>query len=647
MTGKARNPSITIRPQGSGEPAPRSLKTIPAQGPAKRGDSPRRHDHPFESGWEELATAVKSTVRQLLPPTKGLLCILCITLSPALAFGRFLEPPITASISVPESNVPAGSKFDVIADFEMDSGVHLYRDKISFRWERLVGAEHVENLLPQGRKIRDEFGLNPNAMIEVYEDSVRVVARLRSTGKEGAPIVIRGKLGYQGCTDKLCYPLASAAIDLELKTAAAREGEKAEAVAEEKKEEPSAGGAEKKVEEAPVEKRQNAIWLILMAFGAGVGVSLTPCVYPMIPVTAAIIGGTKRKGKLGALLSSMIYVLGLSITYSLIGLLVASGGARVRTWLASPWVLAPIAGVFVLLALSMFEVISIQIQPKSLARLQTALSGKGRTLAIFGMGILSGFIAGPCVTAPLAGILVIVAKQANKLLGFFMLFALAWGMGIILIVAGTLTSALPKAGEWTVWVKKLLGFVMLWAAAYFVSPIIGTTAYRIATAAILVAGAVFLGGFDMLTRQSGFADRAKRFAGLLAVFLAAYLLLGQFFKGYHAARVEAFREASGDDVQKAIASGQAAVLYFSAEWCSICNHLDETTFTDPSVANAFQGIRALKLDFDKEPNLVEKFKIPGPPTVVFIGSDGKEIESLRFSGYKTAERFLEILKRLK
>jgi thiol:disulfide interchange protein DsbD len=367
----------------------------------------------------------------------------------------------------------------------------------------------------------------------------------------------------------------------------------------------------------------------------------------MIPVTAAIIAGTKQKGKLGALFSSLVYVLGLSIVYAVLGLLVASGGAKVRTWLASPWVLVPIAGIFVFLALSMFDVITIQFQPKSLSRLQGKLSQKSRLLAIFSLGMVSGLVAGPCITAPLAGILVLVAQQGSKLVGFFMLFSLAWGMGIVLIVAGTLTSALPQAGEWTLWVKKLFGFVMLWAAAYFLSSIIGERAYHLATAVILIAAAVFLGGFDALTKESGIADRAKRLIGLFAMFAAAYLLMGDFMPGPRVAAVSPFREATYEDVEKAIASGQPTVLDFSAEWCDICKTLDKKTFSEPRVVDALSRFYALKIDVDKEPEVAKSYRIPGPPTVVFVGSDGKEVEGLRFSGFKDADEFLSILSRVR
>lgn len=587
---------------------------------------------------------------------KGIAFLLvCMELVPAVGYSQFLQEAIRPSVSVSERHVPSGSTFDVIADFELDVGVHVYKDRISFKWQELVAAEHVQNIFPEGKKVRDEFGPDRNAVVEVYEGSVRVVSRMRSTGKEGDAIKLLGELGYQGCTDRVCYPPETVPIEFNLATISPLPEEEIVAPAEREQPEAEIAPPEGKVEKAPAERRRGATWLILMAFAAGIGISLTPCVYPMIPITAAIVGGTKQKGKMGALLSSIVYVFGLSITYSILGLVVASGGVRVRTALSSPWVLVPIAGVFILLALSMFEVVSIQVQPKTISKWQKALPGKGRTLGIFAMGILSGLVAGPCVTAPLAGILVIVAKEANKLIGFSMLFALAWGMGIILVVAGMFTSALPKAGEWTLWVKKLLGFIMLWAAAYFISPVIGSMAYRAATAVVLVAAAVFLGGFDTLTKESGFADRAKRLMGVMAVLFAAYLILGGFAKEISkrlatmapVERAGGFVEASYEDVEKAMASGEPVVLDFYATWCSICNHLDDETFRDPGVANVLENFHALKVDFDGEAQLVEKFKVPGVPTIVFIGSDGKEMENLRFSGFKTAQEFLEILKKVK
>jgi thiol:disulfide interchange protein DsbD len=578
---------------------------------------------------------------------KKVFLILCTALMPGIAVGQFFGTPIRSSVSAPEKTVPAGSTFDVVVDFELDPDVHLYKDKISFEWRELINAEYVRSVLPQGRPTHDTFGSDENAIVEVYQGSVRVVAKLKSTGKEGDPISISGKLGYQGCTDQICYPPGTLPFKFDLTTAAALIAEEPQVSAEEPQPTPKSAVSKREPEKAPTERKSNAIWLILMAFGAGVAVSLTPCVYPMIPVTAAIIGGTKQKGKLGALFSSAVYVLGLSITYSVIGLLVASGGAKVRAWLASPWVLVPIAALFVVLALSMFEVFSIQIQPKSLSRLQTSLSQKKHTLAIFVLGIVSGFVAGPCVTAPLAWVLVIVAQQGSKLVGFFMLFALAWGMGTILIVAGTLTSALPQAGEWTIWVKKLFGFVMLWAAGYFLSSVIGETAYHAATAVILIAAAVFLGGFDTLTKESGFADRAKRFVGLLAILAAAYLLTGELMKGRQPAPAQVFRKAGYEDVEKATSSGQPVILDFYAEWCDICKGLDNKTFGDPRVVEALSRFHPLKVDVEEQPRLAKEFNVLGPPTVVFIGSDGKEIGELRFSGFKNADEFLRILKKVK
>jgi len=583
------------------------------------------------------------TIRAVL-----VLLVGCVALLPATSLAQFLPTPIMPSVTVSQESVAAGSTFDVLVTFQLDPGVHLYRDKISLAWETLQNAEHIENVFPPGRKAPDKFGPDPTAMIEVYEGSARIVAKMRSTGKKGDSITISGKLRYQGCTDEICYAPGSYPFKFELTTGAAGPAKPDEkGVAGETTQKPSSAAAAEKVEAPPEKKSRGVVWLILMSFAAGVLISLTPCVYPMIPVTAAIIGGTKQKGTLGALFSSLVYVLGLSIVYALLGLLVASGGAKVRAWLTSPWVLVPIAGIFVLLALSMFEVITIQIQPKSLTRLQTKSSQKRRLLAIFSLGMASGLVAGPCITAPLAWILVLVAQQANKLVGFFMLFSLAWGMGIILIVAGTVTSALPQAGEWTLWVKKLFGFVMLWAAAYFLSSVIGERAYHVATAVILIAAAVFLGGFDALTKESGIAERAKRLIGLLAIFGAAYLLMGDFMPGQRVASVSPFREATYEDVQEAITSGQPTVLDFYAEWCEICKALDRKTFSEPRVVDALSRFHALKIDVERELEVVKEYRILGPPTIVFISSDGKDVESLRFSGFKDADEFLSILRRVK
>ena len=569
----------------------------------------------------------------------------CVGFFGATALAQFLSGPITPSVTAPQKTVGEGFTFDVVVTFELGPGVHLYRDKISLAWEELQNAEPVENVFPQGRKVPDKYGPDPSAMIEVYDGSVRIVAKMRSTGNEGDPIAISGKLRYQGCTDEICYAPGSHPFTLELTTGAAQPAKQEERTAPQETSEKPSSSAVAEEGEAPAETSRSVIWLILMSFAAGVGISLTPCVYPMIPVTAAVIAGTKQKGKLGALFSSFVYVLGLSIVYAVLGLLVASGGAKVRTWLASPWVLVPVAGIFVLLALSMFDVITIQFQPKSLSRLQGKLSQKSQLLAVFSLGMVSGLVAGPCITAPLAGILVLVAQQGSKLVGFLMLFSLAWGMGIVLIIVGTLTGALPRAGEWTLWVKKLFGFVMLWAAAYFLSSVVGETAYHAATAVILIAAAVFLGGFDILTKDSGFADRAKRLLGLLAIFAAAYLLMGDFMPGPQVAAVSPFREATSEDIQKSIISGQPTVIEFFAEWCNICETLEKQTFSDPRVVNALCRFHALKVNVDKEPNLAKEYGIPGPPTVVFIGSTGKEVN--RFSGLRNPREFLDILRRVK
>ncbi len=547
----------------------------------------------------------------------------------ALAPAGALDELFKVSTTLSAQEVEPGEELELTVTFTLGEHVHLYRDKIAFEWSGLEGAEQRAVVLPEGELFDDPFAELPGAKTEGYEGTVDVLVRFAATGKPGERVRIQGTVSYQGCSDAQCYLPQTSAIEHEARIAGGDAPAAAPAPAE-------ADGSG-----APV-GAGTFLWYVAVAFGAGLLISLTPCVYPMIPITVAIVGGRGQRSKVQAVALSAVYVLGISLTYAVLGVLVAALGSTVRHALQSPWLLVPIAGLFVVLALAMFDVITLQT-PGSVGGLAQRVQGKARGVAgILVLGVVSGLVAGPCVAAPLAGVLVRIAETGSKLLGFASMFALAWGMGLILLVAGASTSLLPKAGAWMEWVKRLLGFVLLWAAVYFVRPVIGERWYALGAAGVLVSGSVFLGCFDALTAASRFAERLKLVLGLSAVLLAASLVLPG--AGTHVQPATAVA-STPDALEAALEAGKPVMVDFYADWCAPCKELDEQTFADPRVVEALGRFQALKLDVDDRAvkPLLTRYNVIGPPTVLLFDADGTFRKDLSFAGFKGPDAFLKLL----
>ncbi len=545
----------------------------------------------------------------------------------------------TVASTVEPSEARSGETVALEVSFTIGEGIYLYRDKLSFAWERLDGVSPGQLELPSATKtIPDPLDDQGLAVSEVYDGSVTVKVPLTVTAGPGTKAVVRGVVKYQGCTDTYCFRPMKEALSFEIPVS----GTSAVAGA----------GNHSSTQPAPAgpprtETDRGLLLRLVMAFGTGILISLTPCVYPMIPITAAIIGGVRKPGDgrgsiANALSRSVAYVLGLAIVYAMLGVLTATLGGAFSRWLKTAWVLVPVASVFVLFALSMFEVITIQTPAFLRNRLTVRGSGKSVGRA-FLFGIVAGFVATPCTAAPLAGILTFIATTGNRVLGFWMLFALAWGMGVVLIVVGTFSgSVLPKAGPWMVWLKKLFGFIMLWAGAFFLQPVVGVEAYRVVSSFIIVAGVVFLGGLDTLTDTSGFADRLKRVVGIIVIILAAMSfansagsLVGIRFGGapdVGEADRGPFVPADSRALNKALSSGRPTVVEFYAEWCVLCKKLEKRTLTDSTVVEALSNMNALKVDIDLHPQLQKEYNVVGPPTLLFFDAKGREHRESRITG---------------
>ena len=552
---------------------------------------------------------------------------------------------ITTTVEPPSAS--SGETVHLKVNFRLGEGIHLYKETLVFSWEELEGATPGQPTFPPTNTIVDPVDETGQSVTEVYEEAVTISLPLTVTAAAGSTVTVRGAVKYQGCTDTFCFRPMETALSFDIPVS-------------------EAAGAARVDKTSPAPPRptrpvqtMNAkefLLKLLMAFGMGVAISLTPCVYPMIPITAAIVGGRQESGKgsvANALVRSIVYVLGLAIVYAILGVLSASLGGAFSRWLKTAWVLVPVAAIFVLLALSMFEVITIQM-PGFITR-RVAGKRSGKTLSgVFILGLVAGIVATPCIAAPLAGLLTIIATTGNRMLGFWMLFTLAWGMGIVLIVVGTLSSsALPKAGPWTLWIKKLFGFIMLWAAAYFLQPVIGVTVYGLISSIVIVTAVVFLGGLDTLSERSSFADRLKRTIGILGLILAVLLLIDSvatltgrgFAKSPEVRAVETgpFDLADSAAVDQALTSGRPTVVEFYADWCVLCKKLEKKTLSSPIVVKALSGVNALKVDYYRNRDLQLKYDILGVPTLIFFDADGRERPELRISGFVEPDEVLEAI----
>ena len=434
--------------------------------------------------------------------------------------------------------------------------------------------------------------------------------------------------------------------------------------------------------------------IILITFGLGLLLSLTPCVLPMLPILLALVVGQQNAGatsesdakpssmRLRSFTLTLAYVFGTSIVYTLLGVAAASVGAALAVWIQNPWVLSIFAIVLVLLAFAMFGSFNLQTPTglqSRLNRLMDKLPG-GRYGSAFIMGMVSALIAGPCVAAPLAGVLLFISQTGDMLTGALALFALAWGQGASLIVIGTTSGALmPKAGSWMEGVKQFCGLLLLAVALWMVQPLLPSWLSVLLWAFLAFSLSVVFGAFKSMDAQSNsvFAIFAKAIA-YLALIWGILLLIGlatgrpsllQPLQGLNLAQSTSSISAnvqlgnSGVAVKNAdfqrinsiaelddvIAqnAGRPIMLDFYADWCVSCHQMEAFTFSVPDVAQKMRQMTLIQADVTpntpEHRELLKRFRLFGPPGIIFFDSNGNELKDIRVVGFQNAELFSESL----
>ena len=394
------------------------------------------------------------------------------------------------------------------------------------------------------------------------------------------------------------------------------------------------------------------VWLaFLLVFAGGILTSLTPCVYPLIPITVSIFGANESAGLFKSFLLSVVYVIGIVVMYSILGVAVASTGAVFGQIMANPWVVGFISLILVTLGLSMFGVFEIRLPYAVQNRLNT-VGGAGFAGA-FAMGTVAGVIAAPCTGPALAVVLTYIATTGSLFLGFWLMFTYALGMGLLFIGIGTfsgLLSALPRSGGWMYVLENIFGVAIITMALYFlkdVFPVLQSFLQNSLPFFGIAGGLVLVGLWlgKLTQRFSGIPRRVKfqKACGLLLAVLGAYMFVGgiQQPAGPHLDWV--YDEAEGFEIAKR--EDKLVMLDFYASWCAACKELDHLTYADPAVAARLADYVNVKLDFTRTSEttkaLTEKYEIPGLPVVIFTDADGVTLK--RFTGFVDAEKMLGIL----
>jgi thioredoxin:protein disulfide reductase len=483
--------------------------------------------------------------------------------------------------------------------------------------------------------------VNPDPM-SVFEGIVKITAEIvPDMSLAGNEITIKGKVYSQACNNSTCFPPVWQPFSLTVPVASST---------------PSSDEMDF--------GNMSLLAKFLLVFLSGLGLNLTPCIYPMIPITIAYFGG-QANGKKGSLfVHSCLYVIGMAVMYSVLGVVAAMTGGLLGSALRYPPVLIGIALVMVTLALSMFDVYELRV-PMFLTRLAGG-SQKGFSGTLL-MGLTVGIVAVPCIGPFIFFLLTYVGTCGNVIMGFSLFFVLAIGLGIPFLLLGLFSGSirrLPRSGAWMVWVRKIFGFILLVMAIYFLQCLFHSPlAYQMALALTMLLAGIYLAWIDPVPAAGKIFPLVRNLVGVLFFVAALYLAVTSIQSGMGNAFPKAVVESSKGSIQessresiqwlycsdanleRAAREEKPAFIDFYADWCIPCKELDRTTFAAPEVIDLSKKFIMLKADLTStgDPQveaLRQKYRVQGVPTLIFLKPDGKEIANLRGTGVESKEVFL-------
>ncbi len=601
-----------------------------------------------------------------------------------LAVARTEEPIVSVKVVPGEESFQRGASYGLTLEISIRPPYHINADLptedyligTTVEFKNIPGGAYDKIIFPPAEMRQLGFSEKPLA---VYEGTIKVTAQIHLAPEfEGDAVEVAGAVGFQACDDRSCLPPDEASFSLTVPVKDAGETKAPAATASVQKptgQASSQNPAEPSSEEKPAEQAsvqepaqpssrfegRGLLPLFILVFIGGLALNLTPCVYPLIPITVSYFGGQSGGKKGGLAAHAVLYVIGMAITYSVLGSIAAFTGSLFGAALRYPPVLIFIALVMILLSLSMFDVYELRM-PAFLNRLAGG-SQKGYLGTLF-MGLTVGIIAAPCIGPFVLGLLTYVGNRGNVILGFSLFFVLAIGLGIPFLFLGIFSGGmtrLPRSGAWMVWVRKIFGFILIAMAVYFLQPLFPDgLLYSLALALIMLVAGFYLAWLEPTETPARVFRTVRTLVGIVffgaALFIAASGIRGYLDKTLSAkgtglpGKTITWSPYSEEQLARAVREGRPVFIDGFADWCIPCKELDARTFNQPEVVAASHQFVMLKADLTSSRDestaaFTSKFGIKGVPTLIFLRPDGSEIEELRVTGFEPKDVFLSKMNR--
>ncbi len=567
-------------------------------------------------------------------------------------FGKFVSPQEAFKPSVRVENGK------IVAKVKLAEQIYIYDSALKFE---LAGTPDVSiDKIEKPKPIEHDGD-------KVYEGEPTFVVVLKKNSDTAGVVDARFVFGFQGCSAMgLCYEPVEKSYTLQIDTSkiGSQSAKTAQSTIERHPQ------SENSVDAIAQTLKEGSLWMIVASFfGFGLLLALTPCVFPMIPIISGLIvsqgkGITTKK----AFFLSLVYVLAMSLAYTIAGVLAGLFGSNLQAALQNPYVVVSFAAIFVALAMSMFGYYELKLPDSFVAKVSSKGQDKGGVVGVAIMGFLSALIVGPCVAAPLAGALVYIGQTGDAWLGALALFAMSLGMGVPLLVVGTGAGKLmPRPGPWMTLVNGIFGILMLGVAIWMLEKILSAYVVMLLWALLGLGSAIYLGALDAKSHIF------KRTLALALLFYSIVLAIGAFAGSKSLSEPLGFLQKSVAvskstqegvkkelDFQRVTTLGQLdmmlekyegrkILLDFSAKWCTACKELDEKTFSDAKVQEALKDFVLIRADLTKngkaQKELAKEYGVFGPPVVVFIDEKGQEVRAKRVVGFVESEEFLENLRK--